>query len=128
MQRNNYFCYLITSDNLTYIGMTNNIKRRIRQHNGLIKGGARYTKKKKNWFFLFIVGTFENKSEAMKFEWQWKRSLSKISSSANLNTTKKRKQWKKIKNHGLTNRIKRLIELLLTPKWRNLNIYPNNNI
>jgi len=32
-----------TSHNKTYIGITNNMLRRIRQHNGEITGGAKYT-------------------------------------------------------------------------------------
>ena len=41
-----YVVYLLKKDNLnrTYIGITNNLKRRLRQHNGKIKGGARSTK------------------------------------------------------------------------------------
>lgn len=32
------------SDNSYYCGITKNIKKRIAQHNGIIPGGARYTK------------------------------------------------------------------------------------
>jgi predicted GIY-YIG superfamily endonuclease len=41
----NYIVYLLinTTHNKTYIGITNNQSRRIRQHNGEITGGARYT-------------------------------------------------------------------------------------
>jgi len=41
-----YFCvYLLinTDNNKTYIGITNNINRRIRQHNKELVGGAKYT-------------------------------------------------------------------------------------
>ena len=38
--------YLIFNQNCTYIGATNNLKQRIRKHNGEIKGGAKYTTKK----------------------------------------------------------------------------------
>ena len=34
---------LINDNNYTYLGITNNFKRRLRQHNGEIKGGAKYT-------------------------------------------------------------------------------------
>ena len=40
-----YLVYIIKSDNKSYVGMTNNFDRRIRQHNKEIKGGARYTSK-----------------------------------------------------------------------------------
>jgi len=41
----NFCVYLLThsTKNRTYVGYTNNLKRRLRQHNGEIKGGARST-------------------------------------------------------------------------------------
>jgi putative endonuclease len=53
---NNYIIYLLynTSNNNTYIGITNNQIRRLRQHNGELVGGAKYTKMKKgtgSWEF-----------------------------------------------------------------------------
>ena len=46
---NNYIIYLLynNSNTCTYVGITNNSKRRIRQHNGELVGGAKYTKIKK---------------------------------------------------------------------------------
>lgn len=46
---NNYIVYLLhNSENpCTYIGSTNNPMRRIRQHNGELVGGARYTHRNK---------------------------------------------------------------------------------
>lgn len=40
---------------LNYIGYTVNYNRRIRQHNGIIKGGAYYTKNRGPWEFLAIL-------------------------------------------------------------------------
>lgn len=69
--------YLIFNQNCTYIGATNNLKQRIRKHNGEIKGGAKYTTRNKNdnnlWEPICIVNGFEDKCEAMRCEWKCKR-------------------------------------------------------
>ena len=67
-----YIVYLLKNDfnNCTYVGITNNPERRIRQHNGEIKGGARYTHMKKengNWnYYGFILDC--EKCEAYSIE------------------------------------------------------------
>ena len=40
-----YFVYILQcADKSLYTGSTNDIKHRLKQHNGLISGGAKYTK------------------------------------------------------------------------------------
>ena len=60
-----YIVYLLknTSNNRTYLGITNNSKRRLRQHNGELKGGARYTKSFKGcgeWQYHLKINNFAN--------------------------------------------------------------------
>jgi putative endonuclease len=69
---NNYCVYLLvnTSNKYTYLGITNNSIRRIRQHNGIIKGGARYTNAKKGdgeWKYYLKIHNL-TKSEALSME------------------------------------------------------------
>lgn len=67
-----YIVYLLknTDNNYTYLGITNNYERRIRQHNGEIKGGAKYTNSFKGngvWeYYLHIVNL--TKKEALSLE------------------------------------------------------------
>ena len=68
--------YLIFNQKYTYIGATNNLKQRIRKHNGEIKGGAKYTTKKgKGWQYACYVSGFKNNIDALQFEWAWKHVL-----------------------------------------------------
>ena len=54
---------------LTYVGFTVNMKRRIRQHNREIKGGAWKTLKWHPWKIVLVVHGFESQVSAMQFEW-----------------------------------------------------------
>jgi predicted GIY-YIG superfamily endonuclease len=64
--------YLLMSNNHTYIGATCDPDRRLRQHNGSLKGGARATSGKV-WKRILYISGFPTWSEALKFEWKWKR-------------------------------------------------------
>lgn len=71
-----YFCYLLKSlnekfSNDTYIGFTDDPIKRLKQHNGIIKGGAKKTSKKRPWALVLVVSNFPNKILALKFEWAW---------------------------------------------------------
>jgi len=68
----NYKVYLLnhTIHNRTYLGITNNPNRRIRQHNNLIKGGAKYTtsfKQNGEWKFHLFINDL-TKIEALSIE------------------------------------------------------------
>ena len=65
-----FLVYLLKNENKSYIGYTNDFKRRLRQHNGEIKGGAKYTTSKgPGWSHICLVHGFQNKIQAMQFEW-----------------------------------------------------------
>lgn len=67
-----YLVYLLQHQNLnrTYLGITNNLSRRIRQHNGEIKGGARATKIFLKQGFWYPIGVIycQDKRQALSRE------------------------------------------------------------
>lgn len=70
-------CYVLYSinpkyKNHTYIGKTNDLTRRLRQHNGEIAGGARSTKATQPHEYLCKICGFETESQALKYEWSFK--------------------------------------------------------
>ena len=73
MSKDNYICYILKCDNWTYNGCTNNFERRIRQHNGEIKGGAKCTSKRGPWSPYCIITGFQDNVEALQTEWRIKR-------------------------------------------------------
>jgi putative endonuclease len=68
-----YLVYLLKCENYSYVGMTNDIFKRIRQHNGEIVGGAKYTSKRKGWYPVLIIDGFSDMRSAMQCEWRLKR-------------------------------------------------------
>lgn len=92
-----YLCYFLTNDEnsrYTYVGITNNFKRRIRQHNR--GSGAKYTKRYKNWRPFIHVCGFTEKKHSLQFEWAMKH---------------------KRRSGGISGRIKTLEYLLKIEKW-----------
>lgn len=77
MSNNNIisYCYVLSScqTGRTYNGYTTNLKRRLRQHNGEIKGGARATQSHRPHEFLVIVTSPQTdlftKNTALSLEW-----------------------------------------------------------
>lgn len=72
-----WVCYCLVSTATTrhsYVGATNNIVRRLRQHNGEIVGGARYTSSPtlRPWALGLLATGFASKSDALSFERGWK--------------------------------------------------------
>ena len=65
--------YLLSSERRAYIGATVDVKRRVRQHNGLISGGAKRTKGRVWTLVLTVVG-FSTWKETLRFERAFQRS------------------------------------------------------
>ena len=68
------YCLKSLSSSKTYVGATVNLSRRLRQHCGELKGGARYTSSGRPWSYVFIVSGFPEKRTALSFEWHWKHA------------------------------------------------------
>lgn len=67
--------YIIKNKNSTYAGVSPDPVRRLRQHNGEIKGGAKYTLSKgPGWEHVCFVKGFQNKIQTMQFEWAVKHA------------------------------------------------------
>ena len=71
-----HYCYILwhPESGSTYNGYTNNLTRRLRQHNGEIKGGARSTSRRgSGWEYLFVITTEDWSYErALSLEWHIK--------------------------------------------------------
>lgn len=118
---NKYYCYILKNShephkNRTYNGFTNNPKRRIRQHNGEIKGGAKYTRSFGNstWEIYALITGFTSKSNALQCEWRIKHP-----------DNKKRRSNKYNSPMG---RIKGLNEVLKLNKWTKQSNIDNKNL
>lgn len=59
---------LVNSRGRTYIGATTDIERRLRQHNGHIRGGAKSTRDRGPWITVALLSGFENRSSAYRWE------------------------------------------------------------
>ncbi len=69
-----FYLYILQNDKDSfYIGTTNNLERRLHQHNG---GQSKYTKYKGSWKVVYTE-YFETRSEAMKREYYLKSQKSK---------------------------------------------------
>ncbi len=91
--------YIIGNDRSTYAGVSPDPARRLRQHNGEIKGGAKYTTSKgPGWRHICVISGFQDKIQAMQFEWAVKHVPPRNAG-------------------GLVNRIKKLYEVLKRERW-----------
>lgn len=79
--RHVHYCYilsLVDDDQVTYIGYTINIENRLRQHNGELRGGARFTtmhgiRKGKTWRVVALVTAPDlDHRRGLSLEWHMK--------------------------------------------------------
>ena len=62
--------YIIENKGKTYAGVSPNPSRRLRQHNKEICGGAKYTTAHApGWKHICLIHGFQNKIQALQFEW-----------------------------------------------------------
>ena len=92
--------YLLKNGRRTYVGATLYLERRLRQHNGEIRGGARQTSRGTGvWVLACKVSGFRCFNEALKFEFAWRR------------------EGRKIRARGLGGRREALAALMARERW-----------
>lgn len=68
-----WYCYIISNGKHTYNGSTNDPRRRLRQHNGEISGGARATSRTgPGWKYVALVTGFPDHVNTLQCEWRIK--------------------------------------------------------
>ncbi|MBI2086434.1 GIY-YIG nuclease family protein [Candidatus Daviesbacteria bacterium] len=87
-----YFVYILrTSSNTLYIGQTNNLEKRLKEHQNKTSKSAKYIKYF-NSFQLVYTEQYSTRQDAMKREWQlkkWSRFRKEALISRNLDLLKK---------------------------------------
>lgn len=77
-----WYCYILRTSNPiypnnTYNGSTNDLNRRLKQHNGQIGGGAKATSNKGPWQYYAVLTGFMTHNEALSCEWKIKHPTGK---------------------------------------------------
>ena len=105
-----HYCYIIYNDKgNTYTGYSNNLNKRIRQHNGELVGGAKSTHNSNQWKYLIIFELLDfSYRQSLQYEYALKHP------------TNKRKR-PHIYN-GKEGRINSIPLVLSNPKFENLSV------
>jgi predicted GIY-YIG superfamily endonuclease len=99
MSDDKWVFYIIHNKGSTYAGVSPDPVRRLRQHNGEICGGAKYTTGKgPGWTHVCLVHGFQDKIQSMQFEWAVKHVAPRNAG-------------------GVVNRIKKLYTVLNKQHW-----------
>ena len=116
---NKWFCYILQTDTntmSTYNGSTNNMVRRLRQHNGELVGGAKYTKRNgaNDWKVYFLMTGFLDHQNCLQAEWRIKCPDNKRRRGAKYN--------------GREGRIRGINEILKLQKWTSNSVIDNSTV
>jgi len=70
-----WWVYVLTSETrgTTYVGCTNDLVRRLKQHNGELSGGGKYTRIGRPWVLAKTYGPVAGRSEAQVLEHKIKK-------------------------------------------------------
>ena len=118
--KDTWYCYLLrnTSEQYrmcTYNGSTNDLKRRLRQHNEEIKGGAKATHGKNNsWEYYALLTGFKDHINCLSCEWRFKLPLGKPGRRESI-------------FNGPSGRILGLNQILHLDKWTSKCMYNNRD-
>lgn len=90
-----WYCYILKSDicNKTYVGYTNDLTHRLKQHNGILSGGAKYTHQSRPWSFVAYMTGFPTRVNCLSCEWAMKRPKGINKRIANIGTLLKQEKW-----------------------------------
>lgn len=123
----NYYCYILYSKEgnqstreLTYIGYTKNLLRRLKQHCGLLPGGAKATRSRDNWRMIRAVTGFRTPRDAQDFERSWKLEPLKVK------PIKGKRKFRRVT--GWPARCARLGFLLKQLRWKDVHLLPTNQL
>lgn len=91
--------YIVRNGECTYAGISVDVHRRLRQHNGQLSGGARYTTSRgPGWKHVCLVRGFENQNQALMFEWAVKNAAPR-------------------KHRGVIARLQKFYSILKAERW-----------
>ncbi len=106
MDEKPHFCYVIRPikhKQKSYAGSTNDLKRRLEQHDGKKVGGAKSTKSGGPWEYYIVLAGFKDSNEALSCEYLFKHP------------TREKKRPKEYT--GVSGRVKSLNLILSYDRW-----------
>lgn len=74
-----YILRSLTHPGRSYVGIARHPHRRLRQHNGELAGGAKYTRAFRPWALVVIVSGFPSNTECRCLEWRMHHTRGKKS-------------------------------------------------